>query len=87
MSNVKDKNGEPVKEGDHVYTPIRGGRHEGNVEKVVMDDIAAADEDVKNPPKVSTARKLWYIGLAAEERNDANRFGPRLCLLIRMESR
>lgn len=56
MSNVKDKNGEPVKEGDHVYTPIRGGRHEGNVEKVVMDDIAAADEDVKNPPKVSTAR-------------------------------
>lgn len=57
MSNVKDKKGEPIKEGDHVYTPIRGGRHEGDVEKVVMDDAAAEDEGVKNPPKVSTTSK------------------------------
>ena len=52
MSNVNDKHGEPIKVGDHVYTPIRGGRHEGDVEKIVMDDDAAAQEGVKNPPKV-----------------------------------
>lgn len=28
---VKSKQEEPINEGDHVYTRIRGGRHEGNV--------------------------------------------------------
>lgn len=30
-NNVADKNGEPIHEGDYVYTKIRGGTHEGNV--------------------------------------------------------
>ncbi|RYP73445.1 hypothetical protein DL771_003617 [Monosporascus sp. 5C6A] len=49
---VRDKNGEPIKEGDHVYTRIRGGRHEGEVEKVVATEAEAKEEGVKNPPKV-----------------------------------
>jgi len=28
---VLSKQGEPIDEGDHVYTKIRGGRHEGDV--------------------------------------------------------
>jgi hypothetical protein len=28
---VKSKQGEPIQEGEHVYTKIRGGRHEGDV--------------------------------------------------------
>lgn len=28
---VKSKEGEPINEGDHVYTKYRGGRHEGDV--------------------------------------------------------
>jgi hypothetical protein len=28
---VLSKQGEPIEQGDHVYTKIRGGRHEGNV--------------------------------------------------------
>lgn len=29
--NVSDRNGEPIHEGDYVYTRIRGGTHEGKV--------------------------------------------------------
>lgn len=50
---VEDKHGEPINIGDHVYTPIRGGRHEGDVEKIVTTEEEAQDEGVKNPPKVS----------------------------------
>ncbi|RYP10357.1 hypothetical protein DL764_000691 [Monosporascus ibericus] len=49
---VRDKNSEPIKEGDHVYTRYRGGRHEGEVEKVVTTGAEAKEEGVKNPPKV-----------------------------------
>jgi hypothetical protein len=35
MTTTKDqvvsKQGEPIEKGDHVYTKIRGGRHEGDV--------------------------------------------------------
>lgn len=30
-NEVNSKQGEPIQEGDHVYTRIRGGRHEGDV--------------------------------------------------------
>ena len=50
---VKDKHGVPIKEGDTVYTKIRGGRHEGEVDKVVTGQKEAEKEGVKNPPKVS----------------------------------
>ncbi|KAF2184451.1 hypothetical protein K469DRAFT_709213 [Zopfia rhizophila CBS 207.26] len=49
---VLSKQGEPIEEGDHVYTKIRGGRHEGDVEKIVTTEEEAKKENVKNPPKV-----------------------------------
>jgi hypothetical protein len=52
-SNIKDKNGEPIKEGDHVFARSRGGRHEGEVEKIVTAKEEAEQEGVKNPPKVN----------------------------------
>jgi hypothetical protein len=30
-AEVLSKQNEPIQEGDHVYTKIRGGRHEGDV--------------------------------------------------------
>jgi len=51
-SEVKDKRGEPISEGDTVFTKFRGGKREGEVEKIVMTKEEAAEEDVKNPPKV-----------------------------------
>ncbi|KAM5529905.1 hypothetical protein BFJ63_vAg16088 [Fusarium oxysporum f. sp. narcissi] len=51
-SNIEDKNTEPINKGDHVWTRIRGGRHEGDVEKIVTTEKDAEKEDVKNPPKV-----------------------------------
>lgn len=52
-SQAKDKTGQPIQEGDHVWTKIRGGRHEGDVDRVVETDKEARDAGVKNPPKVS----------------------------------
>ncbi|KAK7178275.1 hypothetical protein PSPO01_15677 [Paraphaeosphaeria sporulosa] len=49
---VLSKQGQPIEEGDHVYTKIRGGRHEGDVEKIVISEQEAKEEDLKNPPKV-----------------------------------
>ncbi|RYO27773.1 hypothetical protein AA0113_g12235 [Alternaria arborescens] len=61
-NDVASKSGEQIEEGDHVYTRIRGGRHEGNqqgkVNKIVTDQEEADAEDVKHPPKVlSTDQK------------------------------
>ncbi|RMZ69416.1 phosphatidylserine decarboxylase [Pyrenophora seminiperda CCB06] len=50
--DIVSKNGESISEGDHVYTRIRGGRHEGNVEKIVTTKEEADKEGVKHPPKV-----------------------------------
>ncbi|OKL56741.1 hypothetical protein UA08_07731 [Talaromyces atroroseus] len=52
MAEIRDKHGNTIHRGDHVYTKIRGGRHEGEVEKIVMTQAEAEEEDVKNPPKV-----------------------------------
>ncbi|KAK4148661.1 hypothetical protein C8A00DRAFT_19547 [Chaetomidium leptoderma] len=51
-SELKDKNEEPIKEGDHVFALARGGRHEGNVEKIVTSKEQAREEGVKHPPKI-----------------------------------
>jgi hypothetical protein len=51
-SEIKDKNGEPINEGDHVFARSRGGRHEGDVEKIVTSKEDAEKEGVKHPPKV-----------------------------------
>ncbi|KAK9777760.1 hypothetical protein SCAR479_05443 [Seiridium cardinale] len=53
--SIHDKTGEPIEEGDHVYTKIRGGRHEGDVEKIVTSTAEAKKEGVKNPPKVGAS--------------------------------
>ncbi|KAF2266658.1 hypothetical protein CC78DRAFT_122354 [Lojkania enalia] len=49
---VLSKQGEPIEEGDHVYTKIRGGRHEGDVENVVKTEDEAKEYGVKHPAKV-----------------------------------
>ncbi|KAL1955645.1 hypothetical protein VTO42DRAFT_8378 [Malbranchea cinnamomea] len=49
---VQGEHGETIREGDRVETKIRGGRHEGMVERIVMTKEEAEDEGVKNPPKV-----------------------------------
>ncbi|CAJ2508852.1 Uu.00g138780.m01.CDS01 [Anthostomella pinea] len=52
QADIKDKHGEPIREGDAVWTKMRGGRHEGAVDAVVTSEAEAREEGVKNPPKV-----------------------------------
>ncbi|KAK4160860.1 hypothetical protein QBC43DRAFT_347036 [Cladorrhinum sp. PSN259] len=52
MPEIKDKNDEPIHEGDHVFARARGGRHEGEVERIVTTEEEAKEEGVKHPPKV-----------------------------------
>ncbi|PMD54028.1 uncharacterized protein K444DRAFT_570555 [Hyaloscypha bicolor E] len=49
---VEDKKGNPIEVGDTVFTKIRGGKREGEVDKIVMTEKEAKNEVVKNPPKV-----------------------------------
>ncbi|KAL8719151.1 MAG: hypothetical protein Q9225_003813 [Loekoesia sp. 1 TL-2023] len=49
---VEDKMGEPIKEGDEVWTKMRGGKHEGIVENIATSQEEAEEKGVKNPPKV-----------------------------------
>jgi len=49
---VNDKSGASIQEGDTVVTKIRGGKREGEVDKIVTDEQEAQKEGVKNPPKV-----------------------------------
>lgn len=49
---IKDKQGQPIEEGTHVYTKFRGGRHEGDVEAIATSKEEAEELGVKNPPKV-----------------------------------
>ncbi|KAI0836833.1 hypothetical protein F5Y06DRAFT_304945 [Hypoxylon sp. FL0890] len=51
-SQPKDKQGEPIQEGDTVWTKARGGKREGEVDKVVNTAEEAKEAGVKNPPKV-----------------------------------
>lgn len=59
-SDLKDKNGEPIQPGDHVFARSRGGRHEGEVEKVVTSQEEAEKEGVKHPPKVWRSLLLHF---------------------------
>jgi hypothetical protein len=36
---VLSKQGEPIEKGDHVYTKIRGGRHEGDVRAFARGEL------------------------------------------------
>ncbi|KAH6959749.1 hypothetical protein BKA56DRAFT_501172, partial [Ilyonectria sp. MPI-CAGE-AT-0026] len=46
--------------GDEVRTPFRGGKREGDVERVVMTEGEAKEADVKNPPKVLFTDQLGH---------------------------
>jgi hypothetical protein len=52
MPDIKDKEGDVIQPGDKVMTKIRGGKREGEVDKIVTTEEEAKEEDVKNPPKV-----------------------------------
>ena len=56
MPRIKDMNGEPIRRGDQVFTPVRDGRHEGLVEMIVTADEDATLEDIPNLPKVGYSR-------------------------------
>ncbi|OBT46916.1 hypothetical protein VE00_02002 [Pseudogymnoascus sp. WSF 3629] len=49
---VQDRVGTPIQEGDTVFTKIRGGKREGEADKIVLDEKDAKKEHVKHPPKV-----------------------------------
>ncbi|KAH7134027.1 hypothetical protein EDB81DRAFT_902793 [Dactylonectria macrodidyma] len=51
-SEVKDKKSQTIHKGDEVWTPFRGGKRQGEVDRVVMNENEAKEADVKNPPKV-----------------------------------
>jgi hypothetical protein len=57
MPEVKDKSSQPIKEGDHVWTPFRGGHREGNVDRIVGSEEEAREAGVKHPPKVIRVEK------------------------------
>ncbi|KAF5862204.1 hypothetical protein ETB97_011909 [Aspergillus alliaceus] len=58
--DVKDKHGDAIHEGDYVFTRIRGGSHQGEVEKIVFDEQEAEEEGVKNPPKVYIFKVVFH---------------------------
>ena len=60
----QDKRGHEIKPGDHVYTKIRGGHREGEVEQVVETQQEAKEADVKNPPKVLYLNLAFSITLS-----------------------
>lgn len=50
--DLKDKNLEAIHQGDDVFTPIRGGKHQGKVEEIVQTEQDAQETGTKHPPKV-----------------------------------
>ncbi|OTA65953.1 hypothetical protein K449DRAFT_431415 [Hypoxylon sp. EC38] len=57
LSQPKDKRGEPISEGDTVWTKARGGKREGEVDRVINTADEAKEAGVKNPPKASVLFK------------------------------
>jgi len=49
---IRDKDSKPIEEGDVVWTRFRGGKREGEVDKVVETEAQASEAGVKNPPKI-----------------------------------
>lgn len=67
MSQVKDKEGKPIKEADVVSGKRRGGKQFGQVEEVIRTKEQAKEADVRDPPKVlftdqhGTSTPEYYI--------------------------
>ena len=51
---ITDKNNQPIHEGDTLWTKLRGGKREGTADTIVTTKDEARQENVKNPPKVSS---------------------------------
>ncbi|CZR63185.1 uncharacterized protein PAC_13082 [Phialocephala subalpina] len=51
---IEDKLGNPIEEGDTVFTKLRGSKRESEVNEIVTSEAIAKEKekDVKNPPKV-----------------------------------
>ncbi|EFY89018.1 hypothetical protein MAC_04949 [Metarhizium acridum CQMa 102] len=49
--DLKDKASKAIREGDQVWTPVRGGKHQGPVGGVVRTEEEAQETGTKNPPK------------------------------------
>ncbi|KAF7162442.1 hypothetical protein CNMCM5623_007733 [Aspergillus felis] len=64
MDEIHDKHGQIISPGDHVFTKIRGGRHEGDVEKIVRTEEEAEREGVKHPPKDHLHLRIDVDGLS-----------------------
>jgi hypothetical protein len=43
MADIESKEGQPIHEGDHVYTKMRGGRHEGDVRRYCLRSSSLAN--------------------------------------------
>jgi len=52
MSQVKDKEGKAIHEGDIVSGKRRGGKQVGEVEEVISTKEQAKEAGVRDPPKV-----------------------------------
>ncbi|KAH7628133.1 hypothetical protein B0T09DRAFT_345961 [Sordaria sp. MPI-SDFR-AT-0083] len=69
---LKDKNNEPIHEGDHIFARSRGERHEGEVEKIVATKEEAGREGAKHSPRCclpismvimwNIILRLWSMG-------------------------
>lgn len=79
---VRDKHGHPISKGDHVYTNIRSGHHEGFVEDIVHTEAEAAKYKAKNPPKVVFHDQKGYLAkhnpgtLSDLSKDDPDEVGP-----------
>ncbi|WVQ82226.1 hypothetical protein IAT38_004354 [Cryptococcus sp. DSM 104549] len=52
MSDVTDKQGNPIEIGDTVTMKYRAGKLEGEVTDIAATEEEAKEKGVKNPPKV-----------------------------------
>jgi hypothetical protein len=70
---ILSKQGDPIEEGDHVYTKIRGGRHEG--------DVSILERAVFTPADIATqVEKIVSTSEAAEE--EAVKNPPKVSKLL-----
>ncbi|KHN96819.1 uncharacterized protein MAM_05375 [Metarhizium album ARSEF 1941] len=67
--HLKDKESKTIRAGDEVWTPVRGGKHQGVVEEVFGTEQEAQKAGAKNRPKV---RSMLWLGSASQTR------GPRM---------
>lgn len=53
---VPDKHGHPICVGDVVYTPFRGGKHEGRVEGIITSSTSFSKPHIQTAPGDEAAR-------------------------------